>query len=221
MDTSMRYPHLILLTTILLGIALPGMASPVSQAAIEPDANTLSLAESLDLDGRPAAARRMYDAIERKFPDALPGVPSAINLFALNKIDQAWDYFTQIQKRGSSTDREYASLWLALLYVKDKGKLPVGKERDSLLPDIFLTPTRREIARLYRGDLSIKEFIDFINSSSSLSQRDEFTEIVFFTVGYLRYVIKDIDEAQKIINKNKMKLFSGSLEKPLLEMGKP
>ncbi|EMH4163554.1 hypothetical protein RJ498_002839 [Pluralibacter gergoviae] len=221
MDTSMRYPHLILLALMLFGFLLLGSTAHAVDSAVESPTEMLRRAEILDLNGSPAAARKIYDALERSSPNQRPSVPSAINQFAVNNLDQAWDYFTQIQQSGLNSDREYASLWLALLYTKEKGKLPVGKDRDFLLPNLFLTPVRREIARMYRGEFPVNEFVRFINGSSINDRRDELTEIIFFTTAYLKYVAKNPAQAAALVRDNKSKLYPYSLEKPLLEMGKP
>ncbi|WP_297203749.1 hypothetical protein [uncultured Pluralibacter sp.] len=221
MDTPVRRHRLILLTACLLSALALSRVACASGASTAADLNILRQAENLDLNGSSLAARKMYDIYERKHPDDTPTVPSAINLYALNRLDQVWGYFTQIQKNGTNSDREYASLWLALLYTKDKGKLPAGKERQQLLPDIFITPARREIARLYREELSLQKFTDFINTTSAFAQRDELTEIIFFTAGYIKYVMKDPAQAEKLIANNKSKLFAGSLERPLMEIGLP
>ena len=115
MDTSVRYVYLIMLTLVLVGFLSLNTSARAVNSAAEPPAEMLRRAEVLDLNGSAGAARKIYDALERRSPNQLPSVPSAINQFAVNNLDQAWDYFTQIQKNGVNSDREYASLWLALL----------------------------------------------------------------------------------------------------------
>ncbi|WP_200781020.1 hypothetical protein [Klebsiella oxytoca] len=172
---------------------------------------------SLDLSGNALAARDIYNILNRDYPHRSPSVPSAINLYALNEVSKAKANFSQIVRSGNDSDREYAALWLALISSKENG----APARDLLPDDIFLTPSRQEIARLFRGEVSVDLMEKDIYTRQNKMQKDELTERVFFISGYLKYVLGNKGRAQKLIESNLTKLNVNSLEKPLLEMGKP
>lgn len=203
---------------MLISVGAVSNFTYASKQSAGPETELFNQAITLDLSGNPLAARRLYNILEQTYPHDVPSVPSAINYYALNEDVKAKNSFTLIRKfSDNSNDREYASLWLALLHAKLHGAVP----RTVLNADAFITPSRIRMARLYSGEIPINEFIERINTGSTLAQRDEFTETVFFTVAYLKYVMRNTEQAESIVRSNKNKLYSHSLERPLLEMGKP
>lgn len=202
----------------------PPYATEASQAALTAaDAKMVYQQAVLDdLAGRPAQARKGYDAIAQfSLPDM--AVPSAVNYVALGDLAQARTAFTTLAGSTDSREADYAQLWNIWLMARTSR---TNKEalQQQLLKQVMQyqwhSHYEQAVADLYSGSGSLNAIyaaVEEIPLDQVIKKQDALTETTFFAAGYLQYVNKDNQAALKLIDSNQAKLSSLSLERPLID----
>lgn len=171
-----------------------------------------------DLSGRQELARKEYDSLKNTPLVAVSAVPSAVNLVALKRFDDAKSALSLIQHGANKHDASYARLWQLWLIAhnqtqsKELMKSQLVKTAKDYKAD---SAVRQEIINLYAGKGNVEKVFTAISSDTSLSEfqrRDATTEATFFAGSYLRYVAGDIPAARKLYQEKAELLNPVSLE---------
>ena len=72
---------------------------------------TFQQAVNDDLAGRHSEARQKYDALNNGMLAGIVLLPSAVNLAALDRYDEAQRAFTLLRQNGNGRERDYGLLW--------------------------------------------------------------------------------------------------------------
>ncbi|WP_236173516.1 hypothetical protein [Pseudomonas pseudonitroreducens] len=173
------------------------------EAGAKGQGGTRALAEQAfleDANGRHMRARQFYDALKDSDQAAVIAVPSAVNLTALGRFDQAQRAFADLQKRSPSPQvKAYAglwSLWLGARGASDSGLKPeAAKARVQKLARAIkpVTPQQSALVALYLGktdSAAVFAEIDALQAPEAV-KRDLRSEAGLFAGAYLDYVRQD------------------------------
>lgn len=198
------------------------------EAGAKGQGGTRALAEQAfleDATGRHMRARQLYDALKGSDQEAVIAVPSAVNLTALARFDQARSSFAALQKRSPSPQvKAYAglwSLWLGARGASDAGLKPdaararVQKIARGIRP---VTAQQRALVALYQGKTdssAVFAEIDALQVPEAI-KRDLRTEAGLFAGAYLDYVRQDHQGALRIYQLALGQSRPAAMERPLL-----
>lgn len=189
---------------------LAGAQSVLREAGAKGQGGTRALAEQAFLEdayGRHMRARQFYDALKGSDQQAVIAVPSAVNLTALARFEQARIAFADIQKSSPSPQvQAYAGLWrlwLGARTASDAGLTPeaakarVQKLARSIKP---ATAEQRALVALYQGKTDSSAVLAEIDALQvpEATKRDLRTEVGLFAGAYLDYVRQDHQGALRI-----------------------
>lgn len=174
------------------------------------------------LSGRYKSAQAGYQQLKNTDYAAVSAVPTAINLVALKKYSQAKKAFGELKLGTDLRTREYAQLWELWLTAKQwKGSnKALNKELKRLVDtQTWHLPYEKSIAALYAGRESVESVFNAVSAfnADAVLQQDALTEATFFAGGYLQNVKRDSASARQLFNENLNKLYSVSLERPLID----
>lgn len=180
------------------------------EAGAKGQGGTRAMAEQAfieDANGRHMRARQFYDALVGSDQAATIAVPSAVNLTALARFDQARNAFATLQKRSPNPQvKAYAglwSLWLVARGASDAGLKPeavkarVQKIARGIKP---VTAQQRALVALYQGKTdssAVLAEIDALQVPEAI-KRDLRTETGLFAGAYLDYVRQDRQAALRL-----------------------
>lgn len=176
-----------------------------------------------DLAGRPADARKIYDTLAGSVIRNQIAVPSAINLAALGKFDDAYRAFEKLTASLDTYEHDYACLWTLWLTART-AKDPSAKLNNSLsrMAGVIKlsAPWHQAIVNLYAGTGSVEAVFAAVAAmpgNDEQQRRNALTEATFFAGGYLQYVKHNGNAALQLYQREQNHLNSTSLELPLIE----
>lgn len=194
---------------LLEGDLVAAQAS-LSEAGTKGQGGTRALAEQAfleDANGRHMRARQLYDALKGTDQEAIIAVPSAVNLAALARFDQARSAFADLQKRSPNPQvKAYAGLWSLWLGARsasdarlkpDAARARVQKLARDIKP---VTAQQRALCALYQGKTDTSALFAEIDALSvpEAAKRDLRTEAGLFAGAYLDYVRQDHQGAEHL-----------------------
>lgn len=175
-----------------------------------------------DLSDRPQDARKIYDRLQKTALAPQVAVPSAINLVALARFDEAKSAFSSIALGSNNSESNYAQLWQLWLAARTStDTAALLKQQLGVMAAGFkmALPYQRAIADLYagKGDVeSVFKAIDAMPNLSGIQKQNVITEATFFTGSYLRYVAEDNQAALQVFKHHQDQFCILSLERPLI-----
>lgn len=207
---------------------LASAQSLLREAGARGQGGTRALAEQAfieDASGRHVRARQFYDALKDSDQAAVIAVPSAVNLTALGRFDQARKAFNALQQNSASDQvKAYAgfwSLWLTAHEAQDAGlnpdatKVRVQKIARSLKP---VTEVQRALLALYQGksdSSAVFVEIDALTAPDAV-KRDLRTEAGLFVGAYLDYVQQNHAAALRTYERALQQSRPTAMERPQL-----
>lgn len=178
-----------------------------------------------DANGRHIRARQFYDALKGSDQVAVIAVPSAVNLAALGRFDQARKAFADLQKTSPNPQvQAYAglwNLWLSARNASDGGAKSaatsalVKQQARALKP---VTPQQRALVALYQGKsdpAAVFAEIDALQVPDAV-KRDLRSEAGLFAGAYLDYVRQDHAGALRVYQRALDQSRPAAMERPLL-----
>ncbi|HBE9082905.1 hypothetical protein [Serratia fonticola] len=200
------------------------LPSPMSQGRLSQSVQSEMFQQAIadDLSQRPLAARKLYDALEDSEMAGEIAVPSAVNLAALARFEEAKSAFAVIAQSANPRESNYALLWQLWLTARmHTGKTPpLKKQLSEIAAEVNLgVPYQQAIVDLYAGKGHAEAIFSAIDTMPDLSEADKqnfITEATFFTEGYLRYVSQDRMAALQLFKRYQHQLYIFSLERPLI-----
>ncbi|WP_447877616.1 hypothetical protein [Serratia fonticola] len=196
-----------------------GMGKPVDQSSYQA---MFQKAITEDLSGRPQDARKIYDMLQKTELAPQVAVPSAINLAALARFDEAKSAFAHIALSADENESNYAQIWQLWLTARTHTGMTASlKKQLSVMAAGFnvAVPYQRAIVDLYagKGDVeSVFKAIDAMPNLSGIQKQNVITEATFFTGAYLRYVAQDNKSALQVFKRYQDQFCILSLERPLI-----
>lgn len=183
---------------------------------------TFQQAVNDDLAGHHREARQKYDALNNGMLAGIILLPSAVNLAALERYDEARQAFTLLRQNGNGRERDYGLLWDLWLTARtwQGGTTALQKTlTDKAAHYKWFSAYESAIADIYSGkgnEKSVFQLIDSIAFSEAEEKADAVTQTVFFVGGYYQYVIKQPQKAQKLYRDYASHLNKSSLERNLI-----
>lgn len=183
---------------------------------------TFQQAVNDDLAGRHSEARQKYDALNNGMLAGIVLLPSAVNLAALDRYDEAQRAFTLLRQNGNGRERDYGLLWDLWLTARtwQGGATALQKTlTDKAANYKWFSAYESAIADIYSGkgdEKSVFQLIDSIAFSQAEEKADAVTQAVFFVGGYYQYVINQPQKAQKLYRDYASQLNKSSLERNLV-----
>lgn len=178
-----------------------------------------------DANGRHVRARQFYDALKGSDQAAVIAVPSAVNLAALGRFDQARKAFANLQKTSPNPQiKAYAglwTLWLSARNASDGGAKPdatralVQQLARGIKP---VTEQQRGLVALYQGKTdssAVFAAIDALQAPDAV-KRDLRSEAGLFAGAYLDYVRQDHAGALRVYQRALDQSRPAAIERPLL-----
>lgn len=178
-----------------------------------------------DANGRHMRARQFYDALKGSDQSAVIAVPSAVNLAALGRFDQARKAFADLQKNSPSPQvQAYAglwNLWLSARIASEGGSKPAASSNQlkqlarAIKP---VTPQQRALVALYQGKTdssAVFAEIDALQAPDAV-KRDLRAEAGLFAGAYLDYVRQDHAGALRVYQRALEQSRPAAMERPLL-----
>ncbi|MDF3934476.1 hypothetical protein [Pseudomonas citronellolis] len=178
-----------------------------------------------DAGGRHVRARQFYDALKGSDQAAVIAVPSAVNLAALGRFEQAGKAFAELQKNSPNPQvKAYAGLWKLWLTARqasdaglkpDAAKARVQKVARGIQP---VTEQQRALLALYQGktdSAAVFAEIDALKAPDAV-KRDLRTEAGLFAGAYLDYVRQDQAGAQRTYERALQQSRPTAMERPQL-----
>ncbi|QRY77767.1 hypothetical protein JVX91_19460 [Pseudomonas sp. PDNC002] len=175
-----------------------------------------------DAAGRHNQARKGYDRLQAGPLSKAAAVPSAVNLVAVDRFDQARKAFATLATSQDVYEAGYSQLWQLWLTARTyKGNSAALRATlaNAAAEVKAATPQQRALAKLYAGKGSVDAVfsaIDGMGLVDPLQRRDARTEAAFFAGGYLQYVRRDHPAALRLY-KRELSQPTASIERPLLE----
>lgn len=175
-----------------------------------------------DLSGHHKTARKIWDVLVDTDMAAHVAVPSAINLVALGKFDEASKAFDAISVSHNAHERDYAHLWQLWLTARTYVGKPTGLKNELAILASGMkasSPNQQALIRLYSGKGTIDEVFALIAAmpgTDELQRRDALTEATFFAGGFQQYVARDGQAALQLYEREQNQMNSTSLERPLI-----
>ncbi len=198
------------------------------EAGAQGQGGTRALAEQgfiEDAAGRHVRARQFYDALKGSDQTAVIALPSAVNLAALGRFEQAGKAFAQLQKSSPNPQLQaYAgfwNLWLSARQSSDTGAKPAAiKARvEKLARDIKpVDEHQRALLALFQGksdSSAVFAQIDGLQAPDAV-KRDLRTEAGLFAGGYLDYVRQDHAGALRLYERALQQSRPTAMERPQL-----
>ncbi|MCP8467017.1 hypothetical protein NK553_23965 [Pseudomonas sp. ZM23] len=198
------------------------------EAGAQGQGGTRALAEQAfieDAGGRHVRARQFYDALKGSDQAAVIALPSAVNLAALGRFDQAGKAFAELQKTSPNPRLQaYAgfwNMWLTARQASDAGLKPatakarVEKLARGIKP---ATEQQRAMLALYQGKSDISTVfaeIDALQAPDAV-KRDLRTEAGLFAGAYLDYVRQDHQGALRAYERALQQSRPSAMERPQL-----
>ncbi|MDN6860105.1 hypothetical protein QO207_26245 [Pseudomonas sp. CAN2814] len=198
------------------------------EAGAQGQGGTRALAEQgfiEDAGGRHMRARQFYDALKGSDQAAVIALPSAVNLAALGRFEQAGKAFAQLQKSSPNPQLQaYAgfwNLWLSARQASDAGVKPdvvkarVAKLARSIKP---VDEHQRAMLALFQGksdSSAVFAQIDGLQAPDAV-KRDLRTEAGLFAGGYLDYVRQDHAGALRLYERALQQSRPTAMERPQL-----
>lgn len=198
------------------------------EAGARGQGGTRALAEQAfieDAGGRHVRARQFYDALKGSDQSAVIAVPSAVNLAALGRFEQARKAFSELQKNSANDQvKAYAglwNLWLTAREAQDAGLKPdaikarVQKVARGIKP---VTEPQRALLALYQGksdSSAVFVEIDALKVPDTV-KRDLRTEAGLFAGAYLDYVRQDHAAALRAYERALQQSRPTAMERPQL-----
>lgn len=175
-----------------------------------------------DLAGHHREARQKYDALNGGMLAGMIVLPSAVNLAALERYDEARRAFTVLRQNGNGRERDYGLLWDLWLTARtwQGGSTALQKAlTDKAANYKWFSAYESAIADIYTGkgnEKTVFQLIDSIAFSHAEEKADAVTQAVFFVGGYYQYVINQPQKAQKLYRDYASHLNKSSLERNLV-----
>lgn len=175
-----------------------------------------------DLAGYHSEARQKYDELANSALMGAIAVPSAVNLVALGRYDDAHKAFSLLKQNGNGRERDYALLWDLWLTARtwQGGRAALEKAlTDKTTNYKWFSTYELAIASIYAGKGSAKDIfplIDGIAFDQAEEKADVVTQAVFFVGGYYRYVMNQPQKAQELYDNYASRLNINSLERNLI-----
>ena len=175
-----------------------------------------------DAAGRHDRARKGYDHLQAGHLSRAVAVPSAVNLVALNRFDQARKAFATLATSQDVYEAGYSQLWQLWLTARthNGNSAALRATLANAAAEVkAATPQQRALAELYAGKGSVDAVfsaIDAMGLVDPLQRRDARTEAAFFAGGYLQYVRRDHPAALRLYEQE-LSQPSASIERPLIE----
>ncbi|MEN0617385.1 hypothetical protein ABK730_24065 [Klebsiella indica] len=220
------------LTILLLFICAKSVFAIAESISIKPSQAILSARETSEatfqkaindhLSGRHSDARKKYDALNGGMLASVIVLPSAVNLAALERYDEARSAFTLLRQNGNGRERDYGLLWDLWLTARtwQGGTTALQKTlADKVANYKWFSAYESAIADIYTGkgdEKSVFQLIDSIAFSHAEEKADAVTQAVFFVGGYYQYVIHQPQNAQKLYHDYASHLNKNSLERILV-----
>jgi hypothetical protein len=183
---------------------------------------TFQQAVNDDLAGRHREARQKYDALNSDMLAGVALLPSAVNLAALERYDEARRAFTLLRQNGNGRERDYGLLWDLWLTARtwQGGSTALQKTlTDKAANYKWFSAYESAIADIYTGqgnEKTVFQLIDGIAFSQAEEKADAVTQAVFFVGGYYQYVINQPQKAQQLYRDYASHLNNRSLERNLV-----
>lgn len=154
--------------------------------------------------GHPSEARKRFDLLQGTALERAAAVPSAVNLAALGRFDDARKAFMALAGSADTLEASNAQLWQLWLDARTwRGDLATLREK--LARDTVGlragNAQQQALLNLYAGQGSVDEVFATIDASmpdNSERRRDARIEAAFFAGGYLQYVVDDTAAAQRL-----------------------
>jgi hypothetical protein len=175
-----------------------------------------------DLAGHHREARQKYDALNGGMLAGMILLPSAVNLAALERYDEARRAFTLLRQNGNGRERDYGLLWDLWLTARtwQGGSTALQKTlTDKAANYKWFSAYESAIADIYTGqgnEKTVFQLIDGIAFSQAEEKADAVTQAVFFVGGYYQYVINQPQKAQQLYRDYASHLNNRSLERNLV-----
>lgn len=222
---------------IFMGLSFTGVtiasqkmmqSQTLSPSQVKTDENLTLFKKALtyDLAGEAISARKIYDLLEGTELSQDVEIPSAVNLVALNRFDEALGKFSKLKQSADSNIRTYAHMWQ--LWIVSKTSQSSPKELRKKIRELSKgfkanVPHQQAVIDIYNEGGDIEKIYSKISQMNSLSEnekRNAFTETTFFIGGYLSYIKKEPLKALELYNERSDYLYSMSLETPLITKAK-
>ncbi|HGM5492632.1 TPA: hypothetical protein ACKP1B_004332 [Serratia fonticola] len=204
--------------------ALPAQLTGVVPSPLNQSVDIARFQQAIadDLSGRPSAARSIYDVLKNTELSDQIKIPSAINLAALGRFDEAKSAFSRITLSSDTRESHYAQLWQLWLIARNHtGKIiPLKKQLAQVASNFKMAePYQQAIVDLYAGKGSVDavfKAVQAIDKLTDIQKRNVITEATFFTGGYLRYVDQDKEAELRLYQREQSQLCLLSLERPFI-----
>jgi len=225
---SVAQPLVLLAHQQLLEGDLASAQALLNQAGAQGQGGPRALAEQAfieDAAGRHMRARQFYDALKGSDQAALIAVPSAVNLVALGRFEQAGKAFAQLRKSSPNPQvQAYAgfwTLWLSARQASDAGLKPAAaKARVEKLARAIkpATEQQRTLLALFLGKTDSSALFAEIDAQQvpDAVKRDLRTEAGLFAGGYLDYVRQDHAGALRLYERALQQSRPTAMERPQL-----
>ncbi|WP_130617544.1 hypothetical protein [Dyella amyloliquefaciens] len=193
-------------------------------ARIAPEDARVSFEQALvdDASGRPQEARKRYDLLKSTPMAAAAAVPSAVNLVALGRFDDARNAFALLAASQDAYLSGYAQLWQLWLDARSyRGDVAPLREKlaRATVGVRAANAQQQALLNLYAGQGSVDAVFAAIDASTpenSLQRKDARTEAALFAGGYLQYVLRDKAAAQRLYRRE-LPQSGASVERPLIQ----
>jgi len=175
-----------------------------------------------DLAGHHREARQKYDALNNGMLAGIILLPSAVNLVALERYDEARRAFILLRQNGNGRERDYGLLWDLWLTARTWQGDSTALQKtltDKAANYRWFSAYESAIADIYTGkgnEKSVFQLIDIIAFSHAEEKADAITQAVFFVGGYYQYVINKPQKAQELYRDYASHLNKSSLERSLV-----
>lgn len=174
-----------------------------------------------DASGEHQRARSWYDALQGTDLAAESAVPSAVNLVALGRYDEARKAFGKIASGGNARDAAYAQLSLLALTARTWSGTPADLRRQLATQAAGLRGNdllHQRLFDLYAGKASVEQAMDVAQAmgGNEAVLNDRLTETGYFTGLWQQYVQKDSAAAVKLYQQAQAHA-AASIERPLIE----
>lgn len=211
------------LAAAFLVIYLSPAAWASDAAALGPEQLRSVLGQALadDHAGDHQRARAWFDALEGTSLASESAVPSAVNLVALGRFDEARKVFGRIASVGNSRDTAYAQLSLLGLTARTWPGKPAVLRRQLATQAAGLRGNdllHQRLFDLYAGKASVEQVLDIAQAmgGDQVAIEDRLAEAGYYVGIWQQYVAKNPAAAMRLY-RQALAHASVSIERPLIE----
>lgn len=200
-------------------------ASSIIPLEINPAEGLIYFNKALNYDfsGDHVSARKIYDKLKNSQVSEEISVPSAVNLVALNRYDEAEREFIKLLSSKDESVRSYAKVWILWISARmsNHSHEAFSKRFKKIVKvNDFSNEYQLEIFNTYiknEGFDNVFKEIKEMENTNEIERRNAYTEAAFFIGGYYRYLKDDPSMALKIYKDQLDKLYERSLEWHLIK----